>query len=750
MTVEIADRVQETTTTTGTGTVTLAGAVTGYQTFASAFDDGDLVWYCIEDGTDWEVGRGTYSAGTLARTLVKDSSNAGLLVGFGAGDKNVFVTHPADSITEPESGFVDRTDNTLTFNEGTRTLTLTPVGTEFVFYSDGIRFEKTAADNFVIADTEGAHYIYYDETGTLTEITSFNLDIIIKYAFVSLVYWDFDNKEAVLFSEERHGRVMDSSTHSYLHNTEGARYAGGMQPADIITDASGDLDTHAQISVGAGVLYDEDIRIALAAQTAPASLPFLYHEGASKNWRKIAGNGFVVPDNGANRARYNNVDAGGTGVWGLTEVTNNDFICMHLFAANDLRFPYFWVIGQAEYTNLGDARAGAAVELASLDLDGLPTAEEKAVATFIIQTGNGYSNTVASRIRSTDTGADFIDWRTVGTNVAFEVTGGTTQNAAQVPFTPAGNIAATDVQAAIEELDTEKLAQSDIETAGAGGDPDFANVALLLPFDGADGATTTADLSPTPKTVTLQSTAQLDDAQTKYGATSLLLNGTTDYATAGVASDWKFLNDGSQDWTLEFWVRPSSVVGVQALLSTSEPSASNGFTLAMNGADAYITMSRNVQGQLAYLFQPTGVFTANVWQHIALVHDSTANTLTLYKDGVSQGSSARLNAQVNSDPDFTLHIGRRGNASDWFFGGHIDDVRVTENGKRYTVGFTAPTEAHPTSAGAPTTRLLPLGGTTGQVLAKATDADVDVEWIDAASGGGLTEGKAIALANLIG
>ena len=95
----LADRVKETTTTTGTGTVTLLGASTGYQSF-SAIGNGNTTYYTIagQTGSEWEVGIGTYtSAGTtLARTTVIASSNSGSLVNFSAGTKDVFVTYPAE------------------------------------------------------------------------------------------------------------------------------------------------------------------------------------------------------------------------------------------------------------------------------------------------------------------------------------------------------------------------------------------------------------------------------------------------------------------------------------------------------------------------------------------------------------------------------------------------------------------------------------------------------------------------------
>jgi len=96
MALVLADRVQETTTTTGTGTVTLAGAVSGFQTFA-AVGNGNSTYYTIAGGAEWEVGIGTYTSSgtTLSRTTVISSSNSGSLVSFSAGSKNVFVTYPS-------------------------------------------------------------------------------------------------------------------------------------------------------------------------------------------------------------------------------------------------------------------------------------------------------------------------------------------------------------------------------------------------------------------------------------------------------------------------------------------------------------------------------------------------------------------------------------------------------------------------------------------------------------------------------
>lgn len=95
----VADRVQETTTTTGTGTLTLNGPVTGYQSFASAFGNGCKTYYAIvhQSLNEWEVrdGNFTYSDSTLTRGTCYASSNSNAAVSFSAGTKNVFCIQAA-------------------------------------------------------------------------------------------------------------------------------------------------------------------------------------------------------------------------------------------------------------------------------------------------------------------------------------------------------------------------------------------------------------------------------------------------------------------------------------------------------------------------------------------------------------------------------------------------------------------------------------------------------------------------------
>ena len=97
MALVISDRVKETTTTSGTGTYTLGGAVTGFETFTANLSDGDTTYYACTDNTDFEVGLGTFTASgtTLARTTILASSNSGSAVNWAAGTRTIFCTLPA-------------------------------------------------------------------------------------------------------------------------------------------------------------------------------------------------------------------------------------------------------------------------------------------------------------------------------------------------------------------------------------------------------------------------------------------------------------------------------------------------------------------------------------------------------------------------------------------------------------------------------------------------------------------------------
>ena len=109
MALVIKDRVKETTTTTGTGTYTLGGAVTGFETFTANLSNADTTYYVCTDNTDFEVGLGTFTSSgtTLARTTILASSNSNNEVNWSSGTRTIFMTYPADkAVFEDADGHV--------------------------------------------------------------------------------------------------------------------------------------------------------------------------------------------------------------------------------------------------------------------------------------------------------------------------------------------------------------------------------------------------------------------------------------------------------------------------------------------------------------------------------------------------------------------------------------------------------------------------------------------------------------------
>lgn len=141
------DRVKETTTTTGTGNLTLAGAMTGYRAFSAVCSTNDTLWYALQavDGSgnptgDWEVGLGTYSgSNTLTRTTVYNSSNSGSAVNLASGTKQVWIDLPSSKLLASVGTFETVPTNTgfSWVNQGSATINTVDSGLTLYTPSSG-------------------------------------------------------------------------------------------------------------------------------------------------------------------------------------------------------------------------------------------------------------------------------------------------------------------------------------------------------------------------------------------------------------------------------------------------------------------------------------------------------------------------------------------------------------------------------------------------------------------------------------
>ncbi len=225
------------------------------------------------------------------------------------------------------------------------------------------------------------------------------------------------------------------------------------------------------------------------------------------------------------------------------------------------------------------------------------------------------------------------------------------------------------------------------------GDVYFPQTTLLLPFDGANGATTTSDSSGSNHSVTFAGTAQISTARSKFGSSSLLVDGNSDYVNMSAHSDFDF---GTGDFTVECWVYAettsalyssflSSVSGWSSGASShryDNTGQSNKFSLHLWPSDPFLST--------------TNTFSHDTWYHYALTR--SGNTWRMFINGVQEASgtnSGSYNMGLGG-----LRVGQSvWDGANGYFKGSVDDIKLTKGIARYTSAFTPPTAAHLTSAG---------------------------------------------------
>jgi len=219
------------------------------------------------------------------------------------------------------------------------------------------------------------------------------------------------------------------------------------------------------------------------------------------------------------------------------------------------------------------------------------------------------------------------------------------------------------------------------------GDVYFPQTKLLLPFDGANGATTTSDLSNTNATVTFNGNSQISTAQSKFGGSSLYFDGTAgDNVTLPAGSAYQF----GADFTIETWFYMNALNTYSLLYSTWPGSGTGSLEIQIRSA---ISNKIRTWYNSGSAFDSSTSLSTGQWYHLALTRSGT--TVTYWLNGTSDGTMT-LSGQMGRD-DTTVKIGADG--SSYTFNGYIDDMRVTNGVARYTSTFTPPTTAHLTSAG---------------------------------------------------
>ena len=301
MALVLNDRVKETTTTTGTGTVNLGGAETGFETFVAGVGDGNTTYYCITAGAEFEVGLGTVtdaSPDTLSRTTILSSSNSDSAVDFSAGTKDVFCTLPASKAVFEDASSNVTLPGTLDVDGGITVDNITIDGTEIDLSSGNLTLDA-AGD--IILDADGGDITFKDAGTEIGHLSNSSSDFIISSAVndKDLKFQGTDNNSVItaltLYMSEagnasfngsvtaNAGVVVDNIT---IDGTEIDLSSG-----DLTIDAAGRIDLSAddngeiRLFDGSSMyaqFKDDSDRLSIQALISDADMLFVGNDGGSE------------------------------------------------------------------------------------------------------------------------------------------------------------------------------------------------------------------------------------------------------------------------------------------------------------------------------------------------------------------------------------------------------------------------------------------------------------------------------------
>lgn len=342
------------------------------------------------------------------------------------------VTHsPAESISPLYHGFVNRTDSTLAFDNSSHIITL-GVATTAKVYLAGVPYTISSPGLTLDLDTKtlanGLWFVWIEISGGVPVLNAAQATwSILNTAIIpcATVYW---NGAAGAVCDERHGANRNLALHAYLHLTVGARVQNDGSFAQTRPSTTND----STLQLVGGSLWDEDIENVIT--TAQGKLCRNWYETASGVWTFADGTdngGYDRPylwNSGTSRVQFPESD----NAYALADGSNANYIPVWVYASNDISRPIYIVTPSltAGYTTIANARSATAPVVTF-------AAEVKLLYRWIYRGDGEYQ--------------EAADYRT---SSSLPSGGVASPVAAAVSFSPSGNIVATNVQAAIEELDT--------------------------------------------------------------------------------------------------------------------------------------------------------------------------------------------------------------------------------------------------------------------------------------------------------
>jgi hypothetical protein len=221
---------------------------------------------------------------------------------------------------------------------------------------------------------------------------------------------------------------------------------------------------------------------------------------------------------------------------------------------------------------------------------------------------------------------------------------------------------------------------------------------FIANFDGVDGRAGSPEYiseDAGARLATFFGTAQIDTAQSRFGASSLLCDGNSDYVTFPDSTDWDF---GSGDFTIECWVRHNDAANIEYFVShydsqISEASWAFGYDGATNNLK-FLTSNLGTGASVVTLTSSSYTATTGVWIHYAACR--VGGNLRMYADGVEYYNAANSTSLHNAATPLWVGALRGGAGVIHHVDGWIDDVRVIKGTGLYTAAFDPPATAHPT------------------------------------------------------
>ena len=324
----VSDRIKETTTTTGTGTYTLAGAVTGFETFTANLSNSDTTYYCCTDNSDFEVGLGTFTSSgtTLARTTILASSNSNSAVDWSSGTRTIFCTLPAakavildasgnatlsgdltvgDDLTLGSDSavlnFGTDSDTSLTHTDGTG---LTLNSTNKLTFGDAATFIHQSSDGVMTVDGEATIDLNASTAVLVSNDLKLNSDAsVLGFGVDNDVTLTHVADSALLLNDAIKLTFRDSAL-SINSSTDGQLDIIAdteVQIAATTIDINGNVDISGTLTIGSAGISEAELEILDGASVTTTELNIIDGDATVGTTAVADGDGIVTNDAGTMR-----------------------------------------------------------------------------------------------------------------------------------------------------------------------------------------------------------------------------------------------------------------------------------------------------------------------------------------------------------------------------------------------------------------------------------------------------------------